>query len=227
MIEVIDLSVLVSPSIQVPTERMGPFKDPPVTFDRYVSDYRERGHIITRLDMGAHTGTHVDVPIHYRADGPSITDLPLTTYIGWAVIIDCYDITGPVTPEFLSPHKKRVAGRDDVVPVLRHPKDSPLTPEARSEIISWKPKIVLTGEGANPDDRFLDSKVFLEAGVPLIMTADPESTRRVRDGDLIVAVPLKLERLEGSPIRLIAIRGFASSSERQAGSGFLARLLRR
>lgn len=206
MFEVIDLTRLVNPNLEVEHEKVGTYADPPTIFDPYLDDYNERGYIITRLDMGAHVGTHCDVPIHVKGDGASISDLPASTFVGWAVVIN-YVGKGPVTGPMLKPHEKRVAGRPDVIPILRHGKEESLTPDARGELISWRPKVIVLGEGCNIDDRYEDTHAFLGADIPMIMNPDHTMIARVRDGDLIVAAPLKLHGLEAAPIRLLAIRG--------------------
>ena len=35
-----------------------------------------------------HTATHVDAPYHFVEKGPTIDEMPVDTYIGWATVID-------------------------------------------------------------------------------------------------------------------------------------------
>jgi arylformamidase len=42
---------------------------------------------VTRLDMGAHTGTHVDAPAHYIAGGPGVEGLDLQVLVGPALVV--------------------------------------------------------------------------------------------------------------------------------------------
>jgi len=35
-----------------------------------------------------HTATHVDAPYHFVEEGPTIDEMPVDTYIGWATVID-------------------------------------------------------------------------------------------------------------------------------------------
>ncbi len=228
MIEVIDLTLLVSPDLEVEHERVGTYADPPTIFDKYLDDYLERGYIITRLDMGAHAGTHCDCPIHIRADGRSVADFPPETFVGWAVIMDFYG-KGPITAPMLRPHENRVKGQPDMIPILRHGESDPLTPDGRGEIISWRPKVVMLGEGCNIDDRYQDTFAFLGAHIPMIMNPDHAMTRRLHDGDLIVAEPLRLQGLEAAPMRLIAIRGLPGQHTQLVlrHSSLAGRLLRR
>ncbi len=50
----------------------------------------ERGDIctITRLDISAHTGTHLDAPAHFIRGGSTVETLNLDTLIGPALVVD-------------------------------------------------------------------------------------------------------------------------------------------
>ncbi len=43
---------------------------------------------VSRLDIGAHTGTHVDAPCHYIRGGPGIDSLDLNTLVGSALVVE-------------------------------------------------------------------------------------------------------------------------------------------
>jgi len=43
---------------------------------------------VTRLEMGVHTGTHIDAPIHFEAEGMSIDELSMDTLIGPCRVFD-------------------------------------------------------------------------------------------------------------------------------------------
>ena len=40
------------------------------------------------VEMSTHTGTHCDAPFHFFADGETIDEIPLETYVGAATILD-------------------------------------------------------------------------------------------------------------------------------------------
>ena len=52
---------------------------------------------VTHLDMGAHTGTHLDAPFHFDKNGSGIDQLPLETLIGPCRVFDLTDVTGDIT----------------------------------------------------------------------------------------------------------------------------------
>src|SRR5262245_58871099 len=51
---------------------------------------------VSRLDLGAHTGTHVDAPRHFLPDGPGAGELALETFVGPCVVADATAATGPL-----------------------------------------------------------------------------------------------------------------------------------
>jgi arylformamidase len=52
---------------------------------------------ITHIEMGAHTGTHMDAPFHFYANGTGVDQLPLETLIGPCRVFDLTELTGPIT----------------------------------------------------------------------------------------------------------------------------------
>lgn len=62
--------------------------DGPVKIDRVRS--MEHGERLnqSRLDMSAHTGTHIDAPVHFLKDGTGIDTVPLEILIGPAVLVN-------------------------------------------------------------------------------------------------------------------------------------------
>jgi len=47
---------------------------------------------VTRVALGSHSGTHVDAPSHFSADGRSITDYPVERFVLPAVIVPLPDL---------------------------------------------------------------------------------------------------------------------------------------
>ena len=51
---------------------------------------------VSRIDMGAHSGTHVDAPVHFIEGGAGAETLPLDPMIGPAVVVDATAVTGAI-----------------------------------------------------------------------------------------------------------------------------------
>lgn len=52
------------------------------------------GYRVRRLELGSHSGTHVDAPNHVLPDGRTLDDFPIETFAFDAVRVDCTD-AGP------------------------------------------------------------------------------------------------------------------------------------
>jgi arylformamidase len=54
---------------------------------------------LTTLTMSAHTGTHADAPFHYHDAGEKAAQLPLSAYIGKALVVSVPKTSGLLTVE--------------------------------------------------------------------------------------------------------------------------------
>jgi len=57
---------------------------------------------VTRLDLGAHTGTHVDAPLHFLPDGGGAESIPAEVLLGPAHVIDATALTEDIDAAALS-----------------------------------------------------------------------------------------------------------------------------
>jgi len=89
--------------ISVPIRTRMPIYDrnPGVHLERVLSIPRGDGANVSRLDLGVHTGTHVDAPLHFIEGGTAADELPLEPLIGPAFVADGRSIDGPIGAEAL------------------------------------------------------------------------------------------------------------------------------
>lgn len=85
-----DISVAIHPDLPVWEG------EPPVVIRAAASI--ERGDIanVSRLEMGAHTGTHVDAPVHFVPGRKGVDGLTLDTLLGTAYVVDLTNVTHEV-----------------------------------------------------------------------------------------------------------------------------------
>jgi arylformamidase len=62
--------------------------DPPVILERARKIEDGANANVSHLDMGVHTGTHVDAPFHFLMDGKTVEQLNLDILIGPAVVFE-------------------------------------------------------------------------------------------------------------------------------------------
>jgi arylformamidase len=186
--------------------------DPPVSIER-VQDI-ERGDVATvsRLSMGAHTGTHMDAPLHFFRTGKSIDTMPLTATLGRARVIEIRDPES-IKPEELRPYqiqrdervlfKTRNSARcwqtDDFVEDFVY-----ISQEAARYLAAQQVQTVgvdYLSVGGFFRDGVETHHVLLEAGIWIIEGLNLSS---VAPGIYeLVCLPLKIEWGDGAPARAI------------------------
>jgi arylformamidase len=62
-------------------------KDPPVRISQPRHFDKGDHAVVSHLDMGAHTGTHVDAPAHFLPNGASLGSLDLQVLVGPALVV--------------------------------------------------------------------------------------------------------------------------------------------
>jgi len=78
----IDISVPVRPGMIIYPG------DPTVSLERVMSIADGGMCNLSRLELGVHTGTHVDAPVHFIDGAPAAESLPLDVLIGPARVVD-------------------------------------------------------------------------------------------------------------------------------------------
>jgi arylformamidase len=190
-------------------------KDIKVEIIRRVSMYRGDMCNNTSINMGVHTGTHMDAPLHFVAKGKSIEQLPFDVTVGPARVIEIKDKVS-IKAEELKQYNIQRGER-----ILFKTRNSPQ---------SWKTDnfagdFVYISKGA--------AKLLVDAGVKLVgvdylsvgSPNDPEDGMKdVHDTLLgaevwliegmnltevsagnynLICLPLRLVNTEGSPVRAI------------------------
>jgi len=62
--------------------------DPGISMKRTSSLDRGDNANVTQINMGVHTGTHIDAPFHFEPDGKTIDQLPIETLIGPCHVVE-------------------------------------------------------------------------------------------------------------------------------------------
>ena len=92
---IFDISLTLSPTL--PTWP----GDPGIELDLVESMDKGAGANVTRMNMGVHTGTHVDAPHHFLNDGRTVEQLPLDVLTGPCYVIQLPDGVEAITSEVL------------------------------------------------------------------------------------------------------------------------------
>ena len=76
--------------------------DPPVRIELAQAIAEGAACNVTRLDMGAHTGTHIDAPVHFIEGAAGAEALPLEALIGPAWVVDATDLRSEIDERALA-----------------------------------------------------------------------------------------------------------------------------
>lgn len=96
MRKIYDISLTIGP--ELPTWP----GDPSVHIER-VSKIEEGANAnVSKVEMGLHTGTHLDAPYHFLADGARLESLSLDVLIGPAQVVEVPETIGEITAEVLT-----------------------------------------------------------------------------------------------------------------------------
>jgi arylformamidase len=188
--------------------------DPPMKFE-FVKDMRKGDALtLSAYSLGAHSGTHIDAPMHFVAGAASIDHVPLTPLIGPARVIDIPDQVQAIDAAELNRHAWRGAQRVlfRTRSSLRGWMESPtfhrdfayIAPDAAQLLADAGVQLVgidyISAEqfGA-PAPR--THRILLGKGIPIV---EGLALAGVRAGDYdLIVLPMKVAGHEGAPARAV------------------------
>lgn len=189
----------------------------PLSF-KFILDMRRGDALnLSALCLGAHSGTHIDAPQHFIADGAPIDKVPLDALVGPARVIQVPDSVQAIDAAELNRHQwkgaervlfrtRSTSGHWMSSPVFRH--DFPyIAPDAAQLLADAGVKLVgidyISAEqygAAAPRTH----RILLGRGIPIVEGLD-FSDVPAGDYDLVV-LPIKVRGHEGAPARAIVRR---------------------
>ncbi len=168
---------------------------------------------LTTFEMGAHTGTHMDAPRHFIADGITMEQLPLDAVIGPARVVEVRD------PEIRQAHLEPLglAAGERILFKTRNSEWLWDTDEFQEEFVAVMPDAAayLVERGVQTvgvdclsvapfSDSVTTHRILLGAGVWVI---EGLNLRHVTPGDYdLVCLPLKMVGSDGAPARAVIRR---------------------
>jgi arylformamidase len=171
---------------------------------------RDQGlYLISELKMNSHSGTHIDAPVHYLKTGLTIDTIPLDHLIGRCRVLDLREAGSEIAAAHLRGRigtAQRLLLKTTASGNERFEEDYPHLTSDAARLLS-KRGIVCVGIDSFSIEAFVcDGSVHRELlgnGCLIIELLDLSA---VKEGDYdLVALPLRLEGLDGSPARAILI----------------------
>lgn len=166
----------------------------------------------TTIQFSVHTGTHVDAPLHFLAQGQSVDQLSLEVLMGTTYVADVGDVAA-ITPEVLAALPIPVGStrlllktRNSQLWLSPHPFERnfvALTAEAAQWVVDQG--IRLVGIDYLSVQRFEDGpathEILLGAEVVII---EGLNLNAVTPGEYeLICLPVKLKGIEGAPARVV------------------------
>lgn len=186
----------------------------PLAFEFQLDMRKGDALTLSKLSLGAHSGTHIDAPQHFVRDGASIDRVPLDALIGHARVIEIPDSVQSIDAAELNQHKWRDAER--VIfrtrsaihgwmssPTFHH--DFAFVAPDAAQLMA-DAGIKLVGVDYISAEKFgapapLTHRILLGKGIPIVEGLSLDSVV-AGDYDLIV-LPMKVGGHEGAPARAV------------------------
>jgi arylformamidase len=208
-VDIIDISVPIRPDMPVWSG------DPAVVIERVKSMADGAHDNVSRIDFGVHTGTHVDAPVHFIADGAAVDRVPLDALVGPAWVADATSVHRHLDGEALA----SLAIADGAERVIFKTTNSELWVSERFETEF----LGVTEDGARwlvdrgvrlvgidylsiapYGDSVPTHRALLGAGVAILEGTD---LRGVEPGAYeLICAPLRIVGADGAPARALLIR---------------------
>jgi kynurenine formamidase len=208
--------------------------DPPFLSTPHATHQRD-GYAVHHLSLGTHTGTHLDAPFHFHASGADVGRLPIESVFGGFHIVDLEELglgeREKIPWEAIEPRLPADLTENTIVLIhtswgsrltdycTSHPY---LCPTIAQNLLSRGISVVGV-DTPSPDetpradgstrggDGFAFHERFLGCGGVIVenLANLGELIKAVREEEgkwIVSLVPLKLDGLDGSPIRAFAFR---------------------
>jgi arylformamidase len=191
--------------------------DAPMRFE-FLKDMRKGDALtLSAYSLGAHSGTHVDAPMHFVATGASIDQVPLDRLIGPARVIDIPDAVERIDAAELGRHdwrgaprilfRTRSSARGWMTSPTFHRDFAYIAPDAAQRLADAN--VQLVGIDYLSAEQFGASsarthQILLGKGIPIV---EGLSLVNVAPGDYdLIVLPMKVAGHEAAPARAVLRR---------------------
>lgn len=167
---------------------------------------------ISKISWGSHTGTHIDAPSHVLAGAQTTSDIELSCLVGPCRVIDCTKENTCVTLELIMQKGIKEGERILLKTQNSLTQSSTFNPQfiylssAAAEFLAQKVVCIGIDSLSIKQKGSLDNiphTAFLEKNIPII---EGLNLSQVIEGQyMLVALPIKFEKLDGSPARVILL----------------------
>lgn len=211
--KLVDLTQLITQTMPV-----YPGTEPPQL--SVASTYEKDGFRETLLSFFSHTGTHMDAPFHLFGDRTKLDELPVTQFVGKALVIPCrnYGAGAEIGMEALAPVRHLADAADfllfdtgwsDYWGKAEYFGDYPVISAAvcRYALESGKKGLGFDTIGIDPiADAHLTRHRLLLSNRDIVILENLTNLDKIGTGLFtLAALPMKYANADGAPVRAVAI----------------------
>jgi arylformamidase len=180
-----------------------------------IADHGNHGYRVKWLEMGSHTGTHMDAPFHLMANGKTLDQFPISQFTGFATVIPIPPFTRLIEIPFLTRFQEKIKESEFVLFVTGWSKfwgtdnyfrDFPVLTEDAAQWLTGHPLKGIGMDTISVDP--VDSvslqihHIILHAGWIIIENLIfPEKFQA--DKPVFHCFPLRIADADGSPVRAV------------------------
>jgi kynurenine formamidase len=199
--EIIDLTRILDASLSIYTE--GDYTDPPLKIKTWCT-IQEQGYKVSHLSMGTQTGTHIDAPAHFLDGGATLEALPVQALIEPYLWVGLDQAT-QAELETLEVHLK---GETILFLASTVQAEVEITQEVFEALLRLPCSVwaITNGMRIFGQEAFYFNRALAEAGKYLIEDLDESAAKRVKPGGRMIALPLRLTGVTGSPCRVVVLQ---------------------
>lgn len=148
---------------------------------------------LSRLELGVHSGTHVDAPVHFLDDGPGAEAIPVEALMGPAYVVDAQSVEGSLDEDALR-GLDMPAGAERVLFKTSNSRLWELDYFTRDFVR-------LSGSGA----RYLIDRDVRTVGIDYLSIGDAEAHRLLLGAGVVPIEGLDLRAVAPGPYRLVCL----------------------
>ncbi|RNB87716.1 cyclase family protein [Brevibacillus fluminis] len=172
---------------------------------------------VSTLTLGTHTGTHVDTPLHFIADGKPIDQFDAGAYSGRCYVIDLSHVKECITKDDLIPYEKIVEASEIVLFKTRNSQLLKLSAYQKDHVfLDHRGAEYLVGKGIKAVgidylsiEGFFETegKTHLTLLTNNVLIIEGVDLSEIQEGEYeLICLPLKVKGAEGAPARAVLIK---------------------
>jgi len=166
---------------------------------------------LTTLTLSSHTGTHADAPHHFRNDDLTMEQVSLEPYVGTATVVTVVKEAGPLTPidfpdlDWNKVERLLVHSSASARPLDEFPSQIVYPSPEMADFMAQHGIVLFGSDAPSMDDinskRLPGHNALRRNGIAIL---EGLLLTNVPDGQYeLIALPLKIEGGDGSPVRAI------------------------